>query len=99
MYLFLKNLYFLYPETLLRAFGTYVQYEFSIAIEDMQTCFAKLVELMDWGLEVRRELRLAPLIRFVKQNNAYLSTTLGGPRMSINFDNYEFTIGKDMSQK
>ncbi len=67
----------------------YDQYEYAIPLETAGSCLAGIVEMVNtngWG----RSILTPPLIRFVSENDAYLSLTNGGARMYINIEDYVF---------
>eukprot|EP00210_Caulerpa_lentillifera_P006113 g5840.t1 len=69
-------------------FTGYDQFEVSIPIEDMADCLETVGEEIYGDAELWEGFRTPALIRFVSEEDAYLSNTHGGPRMFINLEDY-----------
>jgi hypothetical protein len=66
----------------------YDQYEVSIPLSRVHTCYAALSAKL-YGPESRwRGFRAPGLLRFVKGENGFLSPTNGGTRAYINIEDY-----------
>ena len=68
---------------------SYDQYEVSVPLENAGDCLAGLVALVA-SIDGGDKILTPPLIRFVAESDAYLSTTSGGPKMYVNMEDYVF---------
>lgn len=55
----------------------------------MEFCLAELFKISETDPSFRNGFRAAPLMRFVREEDGFLSITNGGPRFFINMDNYD----------
>ena len=76
--------------------GTPIQYEASIPLSRVYTCYAALAEKL-YGPEQRwRGFRAPGLLRFVKEEPGLLSPTNGGPRAYINVEGAMLLLGRHL---
>eukprot|EP00217_Crustomastix_stigmatica_P001084 CAMPEP_0183819348 /NCGR_PEP_ID=MMETSP0803_2-20130417/63932_1 /TAXON_ID=195967 /ORGANISM="Crustomastix stigmata, Strain CCMP3273" /LENGTH=107 /DNA_ID=CAMNT_0026064235 /DNA_START=8 /DNA_END=328 /DNA_ORIENTATION=- len=68
--------------------AAYDQYEVAIPLEKAGSCFNEVSDLL-YGREAAwRGFRTPALVRFVGEEDGYLSPTLGAPRLYINYEDY-----------
>jgi hypothetical protein len=80
-----------------RILKTYDQYEFAVPLPLAAACVQGLFDIMAKDDQLRGDARLPIMFRVVKEESHFLSLTRGGPRLFINFDNYQLYNGKGRS--
>lgn len=66
----------------------YDQYEFSVTLEDIGNCIDEIADIM-YSEDLLLGFPVPPLIRFVGQEEAYLSNTNGAPRIFFNIEDHQ----------
>ena len=65
----------------------YDQYELAVPLENAGSCLRGIVDgIASLGMDGRDDVLTPPVIRFVGQNDAYLSLTRDGPAMYVNIE-------------
>eukprot|EP01023_Acetabularia_acetabulum_P065410 TRINITY_DN8655_c0_g1_i3.p1 TRINITY_DN8655_c0_g1~~TRINITY_DN8655_c0_g1_i3.p1 ORF type:complete len:582 (+),score=94.72 TRINITY_DN8655_c0_g1_i3:131-1876(+) len=76
----------------------YEQYEVSIPLESSAECLEGLVKELYGPRRLYEGFRSPALVRFVGEEDAYISNTNGGPRMYVNIEDHLIHNGRNNQQ-